>query len=70
MEVSDPKPILICVVSKSLANRIDARDIVKALCEVGGGRGGGRADFAQAGGFDAGKLGEMEARFYALLEGL
>lgn len=45
-------------VSKSLTNKIKAGDVVKKLAEVTGGKGGGRPDFAQAGGKDFTKLDE------------
>lgn len=43
-------------VSKSLTNKIKAGDIVKKLAELTGGKGGGRPDFAQAGGKDESKI--------------
>lgn len=43
-------------VSKSLTDRVKAGDIVKKLAETTGGKGGGRPDFAQAGGKDLEKL--------------
>ncbi|PID67131.1 MAG: hypothetical protein CR959_01760 [Fusobacteriales bacterium] len=43
-------------VSKSLTSKIKAGDIVKKLAELTGGKGGGRPDFAQAGGKDLEKV--------------
>ena len=43
-------------VTKTLTDKIKAGDLVKKLAEVTGGKGGGRPDFAQAGGKDEGKL--------------
>lgn len=43
-------------VSKSLTDKVKAGDLVKKLAETTGGKGGGRPDFAQAGGKDIDKL--------------
>lgn len=43
-------------VSKSITDKIKAGDIAKKLAEITGGKGGGRPDFAQAGGKDLEKL--------------
>ena len=43
-------------VTKTLIDKIKAGDLVKKLAEITGGKGGGRADFAQAGGKDEEKL--------------
>jgi len=47
---------LVAAVSKDLTPRINAGELVKRLSAVVGGRGGGRADFAQAGGREPDKL--------------
>jgi alanyl-tRNA synthetase len=47
---SDGKVALVVSVSKDLIGQAHAGDIVKALAPIIGGGGGGRADFAQAGG--------------------
>jgi len=47
---------LVAAVSKDLTARIKAGELVKTLSSVVGGRGGGRADFAQAGGREPDKL--------------
>jgi len=49
---SDGKVSLIAGVTKDLTDRFQAGDLVKAAAEKVGGRGGGRADMAQAGGND------------------
>jgi len=61
------KAMLVCSVSKALTDRIRAGDIVKAAASVVGGNGGGRPDFAQAGGPDPSKLGEAVAKVYDLV---
>jgi alanyl-tRNA synthetase len=48
--VQDGKVVLVAGVSADLLNRLKAGDIVGAVAAQVGGRGGGRADFAQAGG--------------------
>jgi alanyl-tRNA synthetase len=61
------KALLVCSVSKDLTGRFRAGDIVKAAASVVGGNGGGRPDFAQAGGPDPSKLGEAVRKVYELL---
>lgn len=43
-------------VTKTLTDKLKAGDLVKKLAEMTGGKGGGRPDFAQAGGKDKEKL--------------
>ena len=47
---------LVAAVSKDLTTRIKAGELVKTLSAVVGGGGGGRPDFAQAGGREPDKL--------------
>jgi alanyl-tRNA synthetase len=61
------KALLVCSVSKPLTDRFRAGDIVKAAASVVGGNGGGRPDFAQAGGPDASKLDEAVTKVYELV---
>jgi len=63
----DGRALLACSVSKEATERFKAGDIVKDAAVVVGGNGGGRPDFAQAGGNDPDKLGEAVARVYALV---
>jgi alanyl-tRNA synthetase len=60
------KALLVCSVSKALTGRFRAGDIVKAAASVVGGKGGGRPDFAQAGGPDPSKLGQAITTVYEL----
>jgi len=53
---SDGKASLVAFVSQDLQKRLHAGKIVKKVSEMVGGSGGGRPDFAQAGGKDAEKL--------------
>ena len=48
-------------VTKDLTDRIKAGQLVKELAPIVGGGGGGRPDFAEAGGKDASKVDELLA---------
>ena len=50
-----------------LVSRFKAGDLVREVAKVVGGKGGGRPDFAQAGGNDPGQLDAAFARFEALI---
>ena len=63
----DGRALLVCTVSKELVGRYRAGDIIKELAAMVGGGGGGRPDFAQAGGSDASKLEQAMARVYELV---
>ena len=54
-------------VTKDLTGRFKAGDLIREVAAVVGGKGGGRPDFAQAGGRDAAKLDEAFARLEALV---
>jgi len=54
--VDDGKVRLAAGVTKNNTDRIRAGDVIKPVAEQVGGKGGGRPDFAQAGGNDASKL--------------
>jgi alanyl-tRNA synthetase len=54
-------------VTPDLTGRFRAGDLVREVAGVVGGRGGGRPDFAQAGGGDASRLGEAFERLEALV---
>ncbi|MBF6568522.1 MAG: alanine--tRNA ligase [Candidatus Binataceae bacterium] len=53
----DGKAALVVAVSPDLVNRIKAGDIIKQIAPIVGGSGGGRPDFAQAGGRSPNQLG-------------
>jgi alanyl-tRNA synthetase len=53
---ADDKALLLCMVSKDLASKFHAGNIVKELAPIVGGKGGGRPDMAQAGGTDPANL--------------
>ena len=59
--VQNPEQISICVkVSDDYVKAgVNAGNIVKAIAEATGGRGGGRPNFAQGGGKDSSKLDDV-----------
>ncbi|MGH7838958.1 MAG: DHHA1 domain-containing protein, partial [Candidatus Binataceae bacterium] len=57
-DLGGEKAALLVAVTNDLTGRIKAGDIVKQIAPIIGGTGGGRPDFAQAGGRDATKLDE------------
>jgi alanyl-tRNA synthetase len=61
------KVSIVCSVSKELTQRYPAGGIVKQCAALVGGSGGGRPDFAQAGGTEADKLEDAVAKVYELV---
>ena len=59
---SDGKVQLLVSVTKDLTDRVKAGQLVKQLAPIVGGGGGGRPDFAEAGGKDAGQIDELLAK--------
>ena len=55
---ADGKVILVASVSAAVSKTVSAGQLIGKVAEMVGGRGGGRADFAQAGGNDPSKLEE------------
>jgi alanyl-tRNA synthetase len=64
---SNGKASLVAVVSPDLQKRLNAGKIIKKVAEMVGGSGGGRPDFAQAGGKDAEKLDEALQAVYNIV---
>jgi alanyl-tRNA synthetase len=64
----DGKVQLLVAVTKDLTDRIKAGQLVKELAPMVGGGGGGRPDFAEAGGKDASRIDEMLARARDLVQ--
>jgi alanyl-tRNA synthetase len=62
------KVLLLAAVTKDLAGRVHAGKLVGELAPLVGGKGGGRPDFAQAGGKDASGLDAALARVYDLIK--
>jgi alanyl-tRNA synthetase len=61
------KVLLAVGVTKDQTKSWKAGDLIRELAGVVGGGGGGRPDFAQAGGKDASKIDAAIERFYELL---
>ena len=57
--VNDGKVQIVVAVTPDLTGRIKAGQIVKELAPIVGGAGGGRPEFAEAGGKDPAKIDEM-----------
>ena len=64
---SDGKASLVAVVSQDLQKRLHAGKIIKEVAGLVGGSGGGRPDFAQAGGKNAEKLDEALHSVYNIV---
>ena len=58
---NDGKVALVVSVTKDLTARVKAGSLVKELAPIVGGGGGGRPDFAEAGGKDPSKIDELLA---------
>jgi alanyl-tRNA synthetase len=67
---NEGKVTIIATVTPDLTKRAPAGQLVKLLAPMVGGGGGGRPDFAEAGGKDASKIGEMLAESRKIVEGL
>jgi alanyl-tRNA synthetase len=65
---SDGKVSIIVGVTPDLTKKVPAGQVVKQLAPIVGGGGGGRPDFAEAGGKDASKIGEMLAASKGVIE--
>jgi alanyl-tRNA synthetase len=68
--VADSKVTLLTAVTKDLVERIPANVYIQKLAPIVGGKGGGKADLAQAGGKDPQKLDEALQRAAGALEEL
>ena len=64
------KVLLLAVVTKDLTGRFSAGEIVKSLAPIVGGRGGGKAEMAQAGGGDTEKVEELLKAAPGVIESL
>jgi alanyl-tRNA synthetase len=64
----DGKVTVVVGVTPDLTSKLPAGQVVKELAPIVGGRGGGRADFAEAGGKDLSRIAEMLAASRAVIE--
>jgi alanyl-tRNA synthetase len=67
---AEGKVTIIATVTPDLTKRAPAGQLVKQLAPIVGGGGGGRPDFAEAGGKDPSKIGEMLAESRKVVESL
>ena len=67
---SDGKVTVVVGVTPDLTKRVSAGQVVKQLAPIVGGGGGGRPDFAEAGGKDPSKIQEMLAASRGIVEKL
>jgi alanyl-tRNA synthetase len=65
---SNGKVSLALGVTPDLKDKLKAGDLVREVAAVVGGKGGGRADFAQAGGNDPGRIDEAFEKLFSLVE--
>jgi alanyl-tRNA synthetase len=68
--MSDGKVVIIASVTPDLTKKAQAGQLVKQLAPIVGGGGGGRPDFAEAGGKDASKIPELLSEARSLVEKL
>jgi alanyl-tRNA synthetase len=59
--------MLLAAVTKDLVKRVNAGKLIQSIAPIVGGAGGGRPDFAQAGGKDPSNLARALERVYALI---
>ena len=65
---SDGKVSVVVGVTPDLTTKVPAGQVVKQLAPIVGGGGGGRPDFAEAGGKDASRIGDLLAASRTLIE--
>ncbi len=65
---SDGKVSIVVGVTADLVKKVPAGQVVKQLAPIVGGGGGGRPDFAEAGGKDASKIGDLLAASRGVIE--
>ena len=65
---SGEKAFMVIAVTKDLTERVKANELITEIASVIGGGGGGRPDFAQAGGSKPKKLDQALKKSYSILE--
>jgi alanyl-tRNA synthetase len=66
----DSKVAIVVAVTPDISKKVKAGDVVKQIAPIVGGGGGGRPDFAEAGGKDPSKIAEMLGAARAVVEKL
>jgi alanyl-tRNA synthetase len=66
----DGKVALVVMVTRDISERLPAGKIVREIAALVGGSGGGRAELAEAGGKDPGKLADAIQQSYAVVESM
>ncbi|MEZ4753780.1 MAG: DHHA1 domain-containing protein [Bdellovibrionota bacterium] len=61
------KGLIVAGVTSNLTDSLSAGNLVKEAAVEGGGKGGGRADFAQAGGIEPSKLNQSLEKIFTLV---
>jgi alanyl-tRNA synthetase len=64
---SGKKVFLVAAVTKDLTERVKANELIREIASIIGGGGGGRPDFAQAGGTKPKKLDQALKKSYSIL---
>jgi alanyl-tRNA synthetase len=64
----EKRAFLVVAVTKDLTNRVQASQIIKEIAPLVGGGGGGRPDFAQAGGTNPDQLAKVFDQIVPILE--
>ncbi|MEE2791096.1 MAG: DHHA1 domain-containing protein, partial [Acidobacteriota bacterium] len=67
---NEGKVALIVSVSKDLIHRVHAGEVVKCIAPIIGGKGGGRAEFAEAGGRQPDKIDALLAESQTVVSGM
>jgi alanyl-tRNA synthetase len=65
---SGGKVFLVAAITKDLVERVKANELIREIAPIIGGGGGGRPDFAQAGGAKPKKLDQALKKSYSILE--
>ena len=64
---SGDKAVIVAGVTPDLVSRISAGNLIKEAARLAGGKGGGRPDFAQAGGLESAAVPQALNRIFELV---
>ncbi|MGY0398589.1 MAG: alanine--tRNA ligase [Ostreibacterium sp.] len=68
--VDNDKVKLVASATKAVSDKLHAGKIIGQIAQIVGGKGGGRSDFAQAGGTDSSKIGDALAAVDGIVENI